>query len=181
MTMKVAPALLVPLAMCACAHGAIVSFTQTSPDPYNDSLLGPTTATFDVIIDDTSFADGIVRSIYMEIVAPSGPQLSFEPSPEWDVFDPPCTPLCIYFTIEAFHSWGGTPTPAFLGVLTADAAGLSAGVDHGLSAEGQLGGIEPGAQDPFATTVAIHVIPEPATLLLVACGVAVAGRRRLAA
>ncbi len=109
MAIKVAPALLVSFAVCACAHGAIVSLTQTSPDPYNDPSLGPTTATFDVVIEATSFPEGIVWRVDMEIAASSGPPLSLEPSPEWEVPYPPCDPLCVF---EAYHLLGGTPTPS---------------------------------------------------------------------
>jgi hypothetical protein len=65
-----------------------------------------------------------------------------------------------------------------LGTLHIDAAALAPGVYEVLADDCV---ILPGCYRRFYGTGAVHVIPEPATLLLVVCGVAAAARRRIPA
>lgn len=177
---KIAAVLLVVGFTSASAFGGIVSFTQTSADP---DINGVTTATFDVMLDSTTFADGVISAISMDLGSNDGLDVSFAlgaalsgwvPAPA--VSDSNAVYADGVF-IDGFTLLGPTAVPVLLGVMTVDAAGLAGGM-YGFEVSGQFGGTTPGARDPIEGAGMVNVIPEPASLSLLALGALGLIRRR---
>lgn len=192
---KLAAVLLVVSFAGSGAFGGMISFTQTSPDPYNDSGLGDTTATFDVYIDSTTLADDPpvnvgFTAIDLELGSDElGVSMTLNSGfaglfTVIDLQDPAGRGRYADDVFITAFGMGTSAIPAppsrLVGELVVDADGLADG-DYTIGMLGELASsYVPGGRDPLSMSAggAVTVIPEPATISLL--GLAAVGlvRRR---
>ena len=185
---KVAAVLLVVSFTASSAFAGMVSFSQTSGDPYNDSSLGSTTATFDVFVDSTTFAGGFTAidmeigsdtlGIDMTLDAAFTPLFTFievqDPANRGNFADD------VFVTGFGFGAAIPAPPAQLVGELVVDADGATDGV-HTFGMMGELASsYDPGARDQLSIGAggSVTVVPEPATISLLALAAVGLLRRR---
>lgn len=143
---KIAAVLLVVAFTSTSAFGAaVLSFTQTAPDPYFDALDGPTTTTFDVMLMSTELPNGVASSVNMDLGSDSGLVVSFVNALGWTLFsvdDPGRGVFADDVFLDGVDFGPGSTAPVLLGEMTVDASGL---VSDGLYAYGVAGQFGNGA------------------------------------
>lgn len=195
---KIAAVLVVVLFTSSYAMGGVVSFSQTSADPFVNPGDGPTQVTFDITWVSTTFVDGAM-SMDLFIGSDTGPAFDMtvgDLDAEFtgafmmsDVSDP--DPFAHYadgIYISAL-TFGAPVLPdvdgILLGQMTVDANGLTADTDYlfYVHGESELAGTVSGSRDPLTVAAdgLVHTVPEPATLSLLVLGTVGLIRRRMAA
>ncbi len=186
---NVAVVLLVVSLSGTYAFGGVVSFTQTSADPVNDSILGDTMVTLDVFIDSTTFQDGFPaidlsfgsnELQMMDLTLDPDFRTAFTGGATIDVQNPGRGDFASDIFVTGFLLGAPLVPRILVGELTVDATGASLGFQPILvSGDSVLGGTVGGSRDPLTTIGGVNVVPEPATLALLGIGgVATVLRRR---
>ncbi|MGD2109664.1 MAG: PEP-CTERM sorting domain-containing protein [Phycisphaerae bacterium] len=181
---RVAAVVLVLGFLSTSAFGAaVIGFTQTSPDPFNDANDGATTATFDVTLLSTDLTGGVASSVNMDLGSDDGLDISFVHALGWtltSVDDPGRGVFADDVFLDGVDFGAGSTAPVLLGEMTVDAAGAALGL-RSFGVAGQFG--QGAERDDIVLAEGhglVNVVPEPATLSLLLLGAAGLIRRRTA-